>query len=189
LTAGPGVGHGWAALRGRFGERSVRETTRTSSDGGKCRSVVMNSHTGININGTAALNEDGTINVSLNGVLNPNDTPDPDDQAWSRAFALHGENLVCLVTGRWPFIDWFYRLFETEPVSNFGYRVSIAEMQRMYMKHLQIKLTNIAVSLHLDKNIKDHSKNLENLLKLYSMSTTRKDNTLHHQCLMITNGV
>lgn len=100
------------------------------------------------------------------------------DQAWNKAYELHGKNFVSLVSRRKP---PFRRLLDAicgrPPKSGLGYRVSIAEMQRMRLRALQFSLVEMGVNLHLgesasnDGDLVSTEKTMKLLLDEYSTFT------------------
>jgi hypothetical protein len=119
------------------------------------------------------------------------DMVDPQDlKSWRRAYELHGRKFVHLVNDRHPLKDLVYRTLrlpgpgpEDMGDEHFGFRIYLADCQRMYMRYLQHKLIRVVVSLHQDETMpeenlddtiltEENSKCLEDALKKYSMSTT-----------------
>ncbi|KAI0883759.1 uncharacterized protein GGS22DRAFT_25516 [Annulohypoxylon maeteangense] len=79
-------------------------------------------------------------------------------ESWKMAYEQHHENLVTLVSPRWAAVDFFIRLFgHAAPIerSKLGYRVNFAEMQRMYLRALQIDLINIGVDLKFGETLEN----------------------------------
>ncbi|KAI1383141.1 uncharacterized protein F4822DRAFT_93817 [Hypoxylon trugodes] len=79
-------------------------------------------------------------------------------ESWKKAYMQHHENLVTLVSPRWAIGDFIIRLVykmygktPSVPGRGLGFRASFAEMQRIYMKALQIDLIDIGVQLRFDQ--------------------------------------
>ncbi|KAI1088931.1 hypothetical protein F5B19DRAFT_402181 [Rostrohypoxylon terebratum] len=103
--------------------------------------------------------------------------------SWEKAYKQHYRNLAVLVSPRWAiqnfFISlgtWFCVKATPVPLHELGYRINFAEMQRMYMRALQIDLINLGVELKFDETSQknedwdstpDTIKKMETMLKTY----------------------
>ncbi|KAI1452128.1 hypothetical protein F4805DRAFT_47114 [Annulohypoxylon moriforme] len=104
--------------------------------------------------------------------------------SWKKAYQQHYGNFVTLVSPRWAIQDFLIRLVcglcgqaASVPRSRLGYRVNFAEMQRMYMRALQIDLINTGVELKFGKTSQDAAdqwnhtlenlKTMDKLMKTY----------------------
>jgi hypothetical protein len=95
------------------------------------------------------------------GVLRPtchcsNETPSfyPDSNSLETALEQHKGHLIALVDERLPLLGWIYRILarDTPTFEQTEYRISLAEMHRMYMRALQIELANMGVAMEFDVN-------------------------------------
>ncbi|KAF4781124.1 hypothetical protein HER10_EVM0007567 [Colletotrichum scovillei] len=69
------------------------------------------------------------------------------DFAWDMAAKLHEKNFIRLVSKKPPILHTVYRLLNKLQMGDWGYRVNIAEMQRMYLRALQVSLVDKAVKM------------------------------------------
>ncbi|KAL4749836.1 hypothetical protein BDW72DRAFT_194417 [Aspergillus terricola var. indicus] len=82
-----------------------------------------------------------------------------DARSWAAARYLHRDGFITLVTPRRPFVprcvDKRLKSGRRRTPSlvnyDYGYRVNIADMHRMYMRYLQAKLIRAAIALHFNK--------------------------------------
>ncbi|KAJ5059021.1 hypothetical protein PSV09DRAFT_2422288 [Bipolaris maydis] len=93
-------------------------------------------------------------------------------KSWKIALEQHKENYISLVTERWPLFDWICQLLGRVPPNqvDIGYRISLAEMHRMYMRALQIELVKIGVALQFDN--KDENTSEEGKLRMKNAEMT-----------------
>jgi hypothetical protein len=91
----------------------------------------------------------------------------PQAESWNDALEQHKGNLISLVTQFWPIVAWFRQLLRApSPESGqMGYRLSLAEMHRMYMRALQIELVKMGVALQFDHDGENASSQKEERLK------------------------
>jgi hypothetical protein len=77
----------------------------------------------------------------------PRTFPTPD--SLENAVLMHRGNFVESVTRRWRLFGWIYGLFRVDPPHKraIGLKISIAEMQRVYMRALQIDLVKLGLFL------------------------------------------
>jgi hypothetical protein len=75
----------------------------------------------------------------------------PQAESWAKALEQHRE-IISLVTDDSPLVALIHQLLGVAPLklNQMGYRISLAEMHRMYMRALQIELVQIAVALQFD---------------------------------------
>jgi hypothetical protein len=94
-----------------------------------------------------------------------NKTPSfyPSSRSLETAFEQHEGNLIDLVDDRLPLLGWIYEILGRNPpkISKTEYRLSLAEMHRMYMRALQIELTNmgVAMAFHAKTKVTGEMKN------------------------------
>ncbi|KKO99302.1 hypothetical protein THAR02_08593 [Trichoderma harzianum] len=76
-----------------------------------------------------------------------------DDLSWDDVCEIYKGGCIRLVSSRWPYIprwlDTLLNQLQGRPQSNrisTGYRLNFADMQRMYLRQLQIRLINIAAA-------------------------------------------
>ncbi|KAK1546478.1 hypothetical protein CPAR01_00445 [Colletotrichum paranaense] len=72
--------------------------------------------------------------------------------AWDIATKLHAKNFVRLVSRKPPVLHTIYRLLNKLQMGDWGYRVNIAEMQRMHLRALQVGLVDKAVEMQVRGN-------------------------------------
>jgi hypothetical protein len=91
----------------------------------------------------------------------------PQADSWKEALRQHKGNFINLVTKRLPSIAWIYQLFRVAPPEfvQIGYRISLAEMHRMYMRALQIELVKIGVALQFDNSDENASEDKKKRLE------------------------
>lgn len=106
------------------------------------------------------------------------------DFAWDMAAKLHEKNFIRLVSKKPPILHTVYRLLNKLQMGDWGYRVNIAEMQRMYLRALQVSLVDKAVKMqaqgdksgtetvlkegrHLAGLLRDYSKQYPDVIYLY----------------------
>jgi hypothetical protein len=73
----------------------------------------------------------------------------PRAESWNEALDQHRVNLISLVIPTWPLLSWVRQILGVGPLysGEVGYRLSLAEMHRMYMRALQIELVKIGVAM------------------------------------------
>jgi hypothetical protein len=78
----------------------------------------------------------------------------PNSSSLEIALRQHGVNFIDLVDDQLPLLGWIYKILGKNPPKNpkTEYRLSLAEMHRMYMRALQIDLTNMGVAMVFDAN-------------------------------------
>ena len=83
----------------------------------------------------------------------------PQAESWAKALDQHRRNFISLVTDVSPLHALIHQLLGGAPPhpNQMGYRVSMAEMHRMYMRALQIEVVQIAAALQFDINAEDVS--------------------------------
>ena len=85
-----------------------------------------------------------------------NETPSfyPDSRSLDTALEQHKGNLIDLVDERLPLLGWIYQILGRDPpkFEQTEYRISLAEMHRMYMRALQIELANMGVAMEFNVN-------------------------------------
>lgn len=69
--------------------------------------------------------------------------------AWDIAAKLHAKNFIRMVSRKPPILHTVYRLLNKLQMGDWGYRVNIAEMQRMYLRALQVSLVDKAVKMQV----------------------------------------
>ncbi|PIG82040.1 hypothetical protein AARAC_000143 [Aspergillus arachidicola] len=101
-----------------------------------------------------------------------------DARLWDTIRHLHRNGFINLVTRRPPYIPrWAYKLLragrgqrKTLSDGEYGYRINLADMHRMYMRHLQARLIKTAITLHFDHGNarpKEKIQTLESTLRKY----------------------
>ncbi|KAK1515759.1 uncharacterized protein CCOS01_12957 [Colletotrichum costaricense] len=96
--------------------------------------------------------------------------------AWDIATKLHAKNFVRLVSRKPPVLHTIYRLLNKLQMGDWGYRVNIAEMQRMHLRALQVGLVDKAVEMQVRGNamgpeaIAKDGKLLASLLREYTQA-------------------
>ncbi|KAI1212628.1 uncharacterized protein F4807DRAFT_343313 [Annulohypoxylon truncatum] len=101
--------------------------------------------------------EQNTTGTSIDNTVTPA-SGIASPQSWEKAYKQHYENFVTLVSPRWAIQDFLIRMVcglcgqtASVPRSRLGYRVNFAEMQRMYMRALQIDLIKLGVEMRFDE--------------------------------------
>jgi hypothetical protein len=106
----------------------------------------------------------------------------PGDESWKWALEIHKKGAIRLVSERYSFLAWMYRLFRCDPPisDKCGHRINLAELHRLHMRVLQIELIKIGTSLKFDndggaapnkKRFQKSQKDLEPALVKYSTNT------------------
>ena len=83
----------------------------------------------------------------------------PQAESWAKALDQHRRSFISLVIDVSPLHALIHQLLGGAPPhpNQMGYRVSMAEMHRMYMRALQIEVVQIAAALQFDINAEDVS--------------------------------
>jgi hypothetical protein len=101
-----------------------------------------------------------------------------DPASWKEAHRIYQPNVVQMVSPRWAILSWAYHLFQARPPrpERCDFRVSIAEMQRMYMTALQSQLVDLGIQLRWPSDLAQTVNELPLVLEKYSTVLTI------HQC-------
>jgi hypothetical protein len=76
----------------------------------------------------------------------------PRAESWNEALDQHRSNLISLVIPTRPLVSWIRQILGIGLLysGEIGYRLSLAEMHRMYMRALQIELVKIGVAMRFN---------------------------------------
>lgn len=96
------------------------------------------------------------------------------EKSWAWAHKAYQPNIVQVVTRRWAIFSWIFDWFNiTHPdPSRCGVRISIAEMQRMYLTALKYELADIGLQLRWPADLPQTTAKLAVTLEKYSTITT-----------------
>jgi hypothetical protein len=78
----------------------------------------------------------------------------PRAESWNEALDQHRFNLISLVIPTRPLVSWIRHILGVGLLysGEIGYRLSLAEMHRMYMRALQIELVKIGVAMRFNND-------------------------------------
>jgi len=100
--------------------------------------------------------------------------PEPDwgflsQSSWEEAHRAYKQNIIQMVSPRWAVLSWAYRLFRAPRPSpeQCDFRISIAEMQRMYMAALQGELVDLGIQLRWPDDLSKTVSHLPAVLEKY----------------------
>ncbi|KXH26804.1 hypothetical protein CSAL01_00350 [Colletotrichum salicis] len=78
------------------------------------------------------------------------DKTEPNSEfAWNIATKLQAKNFIRLVSRKPPILHTIYRLLNKLQMGDWGFRVNIAEMQRMHLRALQVGLVDKAAKMQV----------------------------------------
>lgn len=123
---------------------------------------------------TYDLNEEALLNTKIMQETPAAEVHVPSEKSWKAAHRAYHANFVQVVTRKWAIFSWIYELFEVENPDprRCGVRISIAEMQRMYLTALKYELADIGFKLRWPTDLDETTKRLTITLEKYSMTIT-----------------